>query len=277
MSVEQNKSTLKRMYDEVWNKGNWSIVPEVVSPDYQHGNYKGPDGWRDLVSSARAAFPDLRETIEQVVGEGNWLAYRISCQGTFKSEFSGIKPTGKEVKWTQGLFSQFKDGKLLSSVNYSDTLAFYSTLGIAPPGYMPVSGPAEANKANELRLYEEVWNKGNFSLIPDLVSPDFITGDYKGHEGYRQLVNAYREPMPDLHIKIDEIVGEGDKVVYRLSGTGTYTGKILGVDISGKKFSWTQAIFTRYKDGKVAEGLNISNVLETYQQAGITPPSTPTS
>jgi predicted ester cyclase len=248
------------------------VVPEVVSPDYLHGNYKGPDGWKDLVSSTRAAFPDLRETIEQVVGEGDWLAYRISCHGTFTGEFRGNKPTGKEAKWTQAIFSQFKDGKLLSSVNYSDTLTFYTTLGINPPGLKIVASNVEANKANELRLYEEVWNKGNFSLIPELVSPDFSTGVYKGHEGYRRLVNSYREPMPDLRIKIDEIVGDGDKVVYRLSGTGTYTGKILGVDVTSKKFNWTQAIFTRYKDGKVAEGLNISNALAMYQQAGITPP-----
>ena len=128
------------------------------------------------------------------------------------------------------------------------------------------------NKANEQRLYDEVYNKGNLSLIPELVSPDFVTGDYKGHEGYRRLVNFYREAMPDLRFTIDEMVGEGDKVVYRLSGTGTYTGTFAGKQVKGKKLKWTQAIFAEYKNGKVAKGLNFADTLVIFQQLGIAPP-----
>jgi predicted ester cyclase len=138
MSVEQNKATLKRMYDEVWNKGNWSIVPEVVSPDYQHGDYKGPEGWKQLVSSMRTAFPDLHDSIDQVIGEGDWLAYRVSNTGTFKAKYGDMEPTGKKLKMTQILFSQFKNGKLVATVALSDMLAFYQTLGLAPPGYVIV-------------------------------------------------------------------------------------------------------------------------------------------
>jgi predicted ester cyclase len=127
VSVEHNKATLKRMYDEVWNKGNHSIASELVSPDYQHSTYKGPEGWKQLVSRAHVSFPDLQETVEQVIGEGDCLAYRISAQGTFKGEFAGVKPTGKKVKWTQGLFSQFKEGKLVSTITYVDP-TFYQEL-----------------------------------------------------------------------------------------------------------------------------------------------------
>ncbi len=130
----------------------------------------------------------------------------------------------------------------------------------------------EQNKANEKRLYDEVWNKGDLSLIPELVSPDYVSGDYKGHEGYRRLVNFFREPMPDLHFTIDEIVGEGDKVVYRLSGTGTYSGKWQGVDIKDKKLSWTQAIFTEWKNGKVAKGVSLQDTVQVFRQLGLAPP-----
>lgn len=135
MSVEQNKATLKRMYDEVWNKGNFSIASELVSPDYHHQNYKGPEGWKQLVSSMRTAFPDLHDSIDQVIGEGDWLAYRVSNTGTFKVKYGEMEPTGKKLKMTQILFSQFKDGKLVATVALSDTLAFYQSLGIAPPGF----------------------------------------------------------------------------------------------------------------------------------------------
>ncbi len=128
------------------------------------------------------------------------------------------------------------------------------------------------NKANEQRLYDEVYNKGNFSLIPELVSPDFVTGDYKGHEGYRRLVSYFRDPMPDLHITVDEMVGEGNKVAYRLTGTGTYSGEFQGVRVKRKKLTWTQAIFTEYKNGKVAKGVGLQNTIELFRQLGIAPP-----
>ena len=128
------------------------------------------------------------------------------------------------------------------------------------------------NKASEQRLYDEEWNKGNLSLIPELVSPDYVSGDNKGHEGYRRLVNFFREPMPDLHFTIDEIVGEGDKVFYRVSGTGTYTGKVQGVDVKGKKLSWTQAIFTEWKNGKVAKALSLQDTVQVFRQLGVAPP-----
>ena len=61
--------------------------------------------------------------------------------------------------------------------------------------------------------------------------------------------------------------------VYRLSGTGTGAGKLAGIDITGKKMSWTQAIFTEYRDGKVSKGVNIQDALTLYLQAGMTPPA----
>jgi hypothetical protein len=55
MPIEQNKATLKHMYDQGRNEGNWSVVPEFISPDYRHGDNKGPEGWKLLVSSMRTA------------------------------------------------------------------------------------------------------------------------------------------------------------------------------------------------------------------------------
>lgn len=51
--VEENKAILKLLYDEAWNKGNMSLLPELVSPDFvgQAGGkeYKGSDGYRELI------------------------------------------------------------------------------------------------------------------------------------------------------------------------------------------------------------------------------------
>ena len=55
MSVEQNKATLRRIYAEIWNKGNWSVIPELIAPSYHYSNRKGHQGYKENVSSARSA------------------------------------------------------------------------------------------------------------------------------------------------------------------------------------------------------------------------------
>jgi predicted ester cyclase len=135
----------------------------------------------------------------------------------------------------------------------------------------------EQNKLTLKRLYDEVWNKGNIGVIPELVSPKFFTRglhrEFKGHEGYAEMVTNLRNTMPDIHFTIEEMVGEGDNLVYRVSGEGTYSGETANKELTGKKFKWTQALFTCYEDGKVAEALNVMDNLLWYQQTGIAPPS----
>ena len=133
MSVEENKATLKRMYDEVYNTGDLSKVPELISPEYQHGDFKGQEGWGQLVSMFRSAFPDLHFTIDQIIGEGDTLAYRITGEGTHQGAFLTFEPTGKKIKWTQSLFSDFKDEKLLSSIATTDMLGILQQMGYLPP------------------------------------------------------------------------------------------------------------------------------------------------
>ena len=125
MSVKKNKETLQRTFEEVWNKGNWDVIPELISPKYDHGNWNGLSGYKELVSQYRNAFPDLKTEIEQVIGEGDWPASRFSIKGTFRGKFANIEPTGKEVKWIQVAFTQYKDGKVLTNVPIVDSQNVY--------------------------------------------------------------------------------------------------------------------------------------------------------
>jgi predicted ester cyclase len=128
----------------------------------------------------------------------------------------------------------------------------------------------EQNKANERRLYDEVWNKGNLSLIPELVSPDFVHGNSKGHQGYKEMVIMMRNAFPDYHSTIEDMVGEGDNLVYRFTATGTFNGKLANYEPTGKKAKWTQAIFTNYKNGKVAWALNFMDGVNFGRELGVT-------
>ncbi|OGO41830.1 MAG: hypothetical protein A2137_06330 [Chloroflexi bacterium RBG_16_58_8] len=134
------------------------------------------------------------------------------------------------------------------------------------------------NKANVRRHVEEVWNKGNLDIIPELISPKYVahplTGDeVKGTDGFKQLVTTMRTAVPDLHITIDSMVAEGDTVAARYTYTGTFTGEIPGYKPTGKKFKWTDALFHRFEGGKQVEAWTFADSLVRSRQLGIPIPA----
>src|SRR3989304_3370809 len=139
MSVEKNKATLRRVAEEVFNKGNLSVIPELIAPDYVFRSplgieIKGPEGFKQNVTMYRTAFPDIHATINDVVAEGDKVAVRYTMTGTFKGEMMGIAPTGKRLETTGAVFVRFAGGKEVEASSYTDMFAWYQQLGIKPPG-----------------------------------------------------------------------------------------------------------------------------------------------
>lgn len=106
------------------------------------------------------------------------------------------------------------------------------------------------NTANERRIYDEIWNKGNFAVLEELVAPDYVDHDSMvrtpGREGLRQEVTRFRNAFPDLHFTIDDIVSAGDKVVTRHTATGTHRGDLPGIPATGKPVKIAGIVITRY-------------------------------
>jgi len=136
MSAEKNKATLRRIVEEVVNKGNLAIVPELIAPNYvSHTTpeVKGPEGFKQNTTMLRTAFPDLHWTIENMVAEGDLVAHRFTMTGTFKSKYGDIAPTGKKLTLPAVILSRFEGGKEVEAWMYSDSLTFYRQLGIPIP------------------------------------------------------------------------------------------------------------------------------------------------
>ena len=137
MSIEENKAGIRRMVEEIWNKGNLAIIPELYTPDYvfhqSGGDIQGPEGIKQLMTMARNAFPDIQMTIEDMVAEGDKVAWRYTITGTHKGEYLGIAPTGKRITASTIIISRCVDGKEVEAWPSSDRLAMYQQLGVSPP------------------------------------------------------------------------------------------------------------------------------------------------
>jgi steroid delta-isomerase-like uncharacterized protein len=136
MSVKENIENVRRLNDEVFNKGNLALIDELMAPDYVFHitpEVKGPEGVKKYIADFRTAFPDLHITIEDMVAEGDMMAIRYTMRGTFKGEMMGIAPTGKKMELPNASFARFKDGKQVEVWPYLDSLTWYQQLGISPP------------------------------------------------------------------------------------------------------------------------------------------------
>jgi steroid delta-isomerase-like uncharacterized protein len=136
---------------------------------------------------------------------------------------------------------------------------------------------SDANKSLVRRLIEEAVNKGNFSVLDEILSPDYLyseptVGERRGKAGYRELVTMYRKAFPDLKLTIEEQIAEGDKVVTRMSGSGTHRGELFGAAPTGKQASGVRCIFvTRIANGKLVEDTVVYDTLGMLRQLNVIP------
>jgi steroid delta-isomerase-like uncharacterized protein len=125
------------------------------------------------------------------------------------------------------------------------------------------------------RGIEEVWNRGNFEVVDEIIASDFAghssMGDTHGSEEARQFWMSLHAAFPDIHFSIEDQIAEGDKVVTRWSSDATHTGEFRGMPATGKHGHITGITIMRVVDGKVVEGWTNLDELGLLQQLGVIP------
>ncbi len=86
----------------------------------------------------------------------------------------------------------------------------------------------EENKATIRRIWDEC-NRGNLTVIDECFADDFVRYDHFGktmdRAGYKRMCAWILKSSPDFHVTVDDMVGEGDKVAFRITLTGTNRGQ----------------------------------------------------
>jgi predicted ester cyclase len=123
------------MVEEVWNGGHTSHLPDLVAAEYVYFNsrgdeLRGPQGCERRMTVLRSAFPDLRMEIEDILGEGDSVAYRVKTRGTFTGKLRDNQPTGKSFAARASVFARFAGGKLVHEVEYVGEPTAFEQLGI---------------------------------------------------------------------------------------------------------------------------------------------------
>ena len=136
------------------------------------------------------------------------------------------------------------------------------------------------NEEKTRHLYEEVWNKRRLELIPDWVAENFVghysavPGPVRGLEGFRAFVVETLTALPDLRMKIEDTVAAGDKVVSRVTMTGTHEGTAQGFAPTGRRISVGYIAIELYgPDQRCVEEWVNSDDLAMSRQIGALPPA----
>lgn len=134
----------------------------------------------------------------------------------------------------------------------------------------------EANKGVARRFLLEL-HTGTVTL-EELYSPDYVhhneafyPGLQPGLENFKQALHARAGGISDLSVKIDHLIGEGDKVVARFTLTGTHSGTFQGVPPTGRRVTFPATDIYRFEDGKIVEGWALMDFLSFLQQVGVMP------
>ena len=98
---EKNEALVRRLHDEVWNKGNVKLLDEMLTTDcVRHDPVdpgRGIESARSTIRRYRTAFPDCRLDIEELMSVGDRVVVRWRYSGTQRAPLEGIPATGKHV------------------------------------------------------------------------------------------------------------------------------------------------------------------------------------
>jgi len=119
---------------------------------------------------------------------------------------------------------------------------------------------SEQNKELVGRYYEQVINGRDLEAV----------GDFFADERIVEMVTGgcfrYFEAFPDLHVALDDVIAEGDKVFVRSTITGTHDGEYKGIPATGRHIATECAEVYRIADGQFAGYWCLTNVAGLMRQ-----------
>ncbi|MCZ2404404.1 ester cyclase [Paenarthrobacter sp. Z7-10] len=136
MTSERNTEAQSRFAEGV-NSGNFDVFDEVVAAesvdhDPAPGQGPGPQGFRDMFTELRTAFPDLHVEVEHLTATEDDVAFAYTITGTHQGELMGYPATGNSFRIRGMQIGRFADGKLVERWGSSDQLGMLTQLGLVP-------------------------------------------------------------------------------------------------------------------------------------------------
>ena len=139
------KTRFERIPLEILNQGKVQLIDELFAPEYfdrtpQPGVAPTREGFRQWVTDLRAAFPDIRYTVEDTIESGDKWVGRLTASGTMTGAFAGMPATGKHATWSEIHILHVAGDRVVEHWGVYQELGMLVQLGVIPaPGRTPVA------------------------------------------------------------------------------------------------------------------------------------------
>jgi predicted ester cyclase len=139
----------------------------------------------------------------------------------------------------------------------------------------------QRNKELVRTLTERGFNDGDLSAVAE-----HFTADYEVHApgvpplppgpgAFVRAVTLFRTALPDIHVTVEDLAGEGDRVFGRFTTRGTHDGPLMGIPPTGRAVTIYEWVCHRFVDGRVAESWIGDNVPRILLSIGAVEPAVP--
>jgi steroid delta-isomerase-like uncharacterized protein len=129
---EENKDLIRRYLEECIGRNDMSLMDELLAENYiWHTPSLGDldlQAYKQFQPSVLAGFPDGHWVIEDMVAEGDRVAWRWTFCGTHLGAFMGIPATGREVRMSGMIISRIADGRIAEEWEIYDAMGMMQQL-----------------------------------------------------------------------------------------------------------------------------------------------------
>lgn len=136
MPAEKDVSLVRRIADEIWNRGELGVIEEIMAADARYhgphmpGGTGGREDWRKAIAMYRGAFPDSHVTFEELLVSGDRIVGRWKATGTHTGPLPGLEPTGKPIAITGITIYRLSRGEIQEAWEQLDLLGMWRQLGV---------------------------------------------------------------------------------------------------------------------------------------------------
>jgi steroid delta-isomerase-like uncharacterized protein len=132
---------------------------------------------------------------------------------------------------------------------------------------------SDANEAVVRRFYQELWNEWRLDVATEIVASDVrfrgsLGSSLVGRENFLAYMEGVRGAFPDWHNRIDEIIASDDRVVTRMTWSGTHRGRLGEIEPTGERVGYTGAAFFRLADGVIERAWVVGDTQELWRAFG---------
>jgi predicted ester cyclase len=132
---------------------------------------------------------------------------------------------------------------------------------------------AALNETVIRRFYDRLWNRWELDLADEIVARDVrfrgsLGTELTGVEAFKGYVRDVQAAFPDWHNRIDELITAGDRVVARLTWSGTHEGELLGLAPTGRFVTYVGAAIFRLEDALIEEGWVVGDTHDLWRALG---------